>query len=838
MSGVPGEDGLVLDELGRERLTEGRQLLAALLGEHDRMQQNIRKGPLPGDIDREALEVYDEWEPADHFSSFSIEQLRCLLFAVAERLTNESGYFSDAEYVLHQLSERDLDLAAGDVRLLAAVSEPGDGTQNYVSFRLVVDLVEKLLRDGAVGASALAEDVADQVLAWTVMVHHDPDSARYYRSPVADVRDKAVELAGRPPVPLAEGVVGRDDGYGLAVIERLGLVEDWPAEVAALLAHCAKARSARPSAGWQKVCRRRLDAVPDVSALLRGLLDLVVTAEPVTFMCHSSRRAVLIGYNERLVRGLVWAAGVLDPDWLPEVLRAVAVRCLRLCRGHVYAHTPTPVPGEKIPYACFRALGMSGSDASLRALVRIGRATSNRRVLQELEKTLAEASTPQGMSAASLLDRLTPDHDLDAAGQLGLGSGWVIRLDDREGAVLTGPPGQQPPGQAADLLAEVKATVAIVRQRLEDHFTERREWHCDDFTEHQLQNPVNSWFATRLAWTFTPPGGPAISGFPDPDGHVIHTPVGPCPVPPGCLVRLLHPLLAAPGELGQLRQLAVRRGIIQPVRQLWRETYRLTGTERQDGLASDRYAGHILRFQQAYGLGRRRGWAGGFLSGAWDGGDSATARKAYPVAGLRASWAIAEQGGLSGDVAVDLCLTGLVSFFPLEDKAGVPVPLADLPPEVFSEAMRDLDLIVSVTTVANDPLWLEQHRGHSGLERYWEAVTRDGLDQLRAHRHEMLTALGATPGDRFELTSADLIVKGSLATYRIDLATANVRLDRTGRWLSFDTRLTTGNTGQYQIPGLPALDDDEILHRILIRAAILADDDQLASRDLLKQIRG
>ncbi len=115
-----------------------------------------------------------------------------------------------------------------------------------MSFGLVVDLVETLLRDGTVGASALAEDVADQVLAWTVMVHHDPDSARYYRSPVADVRDKALELAGRPPVPVMEGVVGRDDGYGLAVIERLGLVEDWPAGAAALLAHCVKARSARP----------------------------------------------------------------------------------------------------------------------------------------------------------------------------------------------------------------------------------------------------------------------------------------------------------------------------------------------------------------------------------------------------------------------------------------------------------------------------------------------------------------------------------------------------------------------------------------------------------------
>jgi hypothetical protein len=33
---------------------------------------------------------------------------------------------------------------------------------------------------------------------------------------------------------------------------------------------------------------------------------------------------------------------------------------------------------------------------------------------------------------------------------------------------------------------------------------------------------------------------------------------------------------------------------------------------------------------------------------------------------------------------------------------------------------------------------------------------------------------------------------------------------------------------------LPATDDDEILHRILIRAAVLADGEQLASRKLRK----
>ena len=228
------------------------------------------------------------------------------------------------------------------------------------------------------------------------MENNDPDTARYYRPWIAEIRDKALELAGRAPAPSAEGVVGRDDGYGLAVIGWLGVAADWPAGVAALLAHCAKARSGRPSGGWEKVCRQRLDAVQDASALLRGLLDLVVTTEPVTFIGGSWRRDVLIGYNEWLVRGLVWAAGVLDPDWLPEVLAAVAERCVRLCLGHKYPRTP--VPGMRIPNACFRVLGRSGSEASLRALVKIRGATTGRRGLQELEKALSEASAGQGIS--------------------------------------------------------------------------------------------------------------------------------------------------------------------------------------------------------------------------------------------------------------------------------------------------------------------------------------------------------------------------------------------------------------------------------------------------------
>ena len=90
MSGAAGEDGLMLDELSRERLAEGHQLLAAMLGEHDSMRQGIRKGPFPlGEVDPIALRAYEKWDPADQFSCLTVEQLRCLLFAAAERLTNE-----------------------------------------------------------------------------------------------------------------------------------------------------------------------------------------------------------------------------------------------------------------------------------------------------------------------------------------------------------------------------------------------------------------------------------------------------------------------------------------------------------------------------------------------------------------------------------------------------------------------------------------------------------------------------------------------------------------------------------------------------------------------------
>lgn len=447
------------------------------------------------------------------------------------------------------------------------------------------------------------------------------------------------------------------------------------------------------------------------------------------------------------------------------------------------------------------------------------------------------------MSPASLLDRLTPDHGLDQDGQLRVSTNagaWTIRLDDLHGAVTDGPPDTEAPSEVAEAVAEIKATVATVRDRLEALFADRRQWYLDDFAEDYVRHPLTGWLARRLVWTFTQPDGQVVRGFPGPAGDTVLTAQGTGPAPAGSLVQLTHPVLLNPPQLGELRKLCQDQRVRQPIRQLWRETYKLTDAERDTGLSTARYAGHVLRFNECYGLARRRGWTGGFLSGAWDGGPDAVARRDYPATGLRGSWAIAELDQHNTEIPVDLCITENASFSPLHDTVPAPIPLADVPPEVFSEAMRDLDLVVSVSTIANDPAWLEHHHGRPVLDQYWDRIAHGGLDQLRVHRRAILAPYcdGLAASNRYNLTDTDLVVKGSLASYRIDLATANVRTEPAGKWLSFDTKITPGQAYDHHILGLPAIDDDEILHRILVRAAILADDEHLASRKLLKQIRG
>lgn len=62
-------------------------------------------------------------------------------------------------------------------------------------------------------------------------------------------------------------------------------------------------------------------------------------------------------------------------------------------------------------------------------------------------------------------------------------------------------------------------------------------------------------------------------------------------------------------------------------------------------------------------------------------------------------------------------------------------------------------------------------------------------------------------------------------------------MEPSGKWLSFDTKQAAPASTTDLFPWIPVADDHDILRRITLRATILANDEQLASRQLLRQIR-
>src|SRR5262249_12737327 len=163
-----------------------------------------------------------------------------------------------------------------------------------------------------------------------------------------------------------------------------------------------------------------------------------------------------------------------------------------------------------------------------------------------------------------------------------------------------------------------------------------------------------------------------------------------------------HPISASADEVARWRRFLLEREIVQPFKQAHREVYLLAPAEVETRTYSNRFAAHFLHYPQTYALLKERGWGGNAL-GPWDDGDQSIVFRDFGSYGIRVEFFLERIDTEQWGAVAELASTDQVRFRPIRGHEYL--PLLEVPPIVFSEAMRDVDLLVGVSSIAADPEW-------------------------------------------------------------------------------------------------------------------------------------
>jgi hypothetical protein len=237
---------------------------------------------------------------------------------------------------------------------------------------------------------------------------------------------------------------------------------------------------------------------------------------------------------------------------------------------------------------------------------------------------------------------------------------------------------------------------------------------------------------------------------------------------------------------------------VQPFKQVFRELYVLTDQERKDGTVSHRYAGQQVNPTQAQTLFGSRGW-----------GTREGIEKTFHQHGLTAEVSF-RCGGFTPLEVEGWTLEG-VSI----RKRGEwdRVPLKDVEPRVFSEVMRDLDLVVSVA-----------HRG--GVDPEASAST---VEMRAALLRETFILLKI---DNFTFKANHVLIDGQLANYTIHLGSGTVHRQPGGHLCIVPVHAQ--HRGRLF---LPFADDDPRTAEVISKSLMLARDHEILDPTILDQIR-
>ena len=597
----------------------------------------------------------------------------------------------------------------------------------------------------------------------------------------------------------------------------------------ALLVFAASAGDkSKPAKKWLKEAEPLIAAIgrPTVAGQLKTWLSATVPDPHETDLSLD------------VLKGMIFAATVLDhEDLAPEIGRFAEV-CFK----------KVPQIGArsvKLGNACIAALsGMTGSDTAVAELVRLKARIKYSSVRDLVARRLGELADKAGVSVADLEESGLPDFGFgpDGIQLIELGDATANITLGESGVKLTwtgvdGKPRKAPPASVkrdfADELKAVKQKIkdidiahGVQTSRLEASWVEGRAWPVETWRSRYLDHHLRRHISDLLIWRIEKSEGSidVMAG----EGGLVDLKGQHVELPTDATIRLWHPLDAGPEDVLAWRRRIMDAGITQPIKQAHREIYVLTDAERSTEIYSNRFAAHILRQHQFRALCQARGWRYE-LQGYWDSFN--LPQRDVSERDMRVGFHVEfVDNQETSDHYIPLHIaTDQVRFY----KCNVQIRLEEVPAIVFSELMRDVDLFVAVTSVANDPDWTDG--GPEGrFGGYWQDHAFGDLSQTAQTRRALLAEIvpKLAIADRLRVDGNFLEVQGERHCYRIHIGSSNIQIMPDNRYLCI-VRGASGKAGaNVKLP----FTGDSHMSVILSKAFMLASDHKITDKTILSQL--
>ena len=557
--------------------------------------------------------------------------------------------------------------------------------------------------------------------------------------------------------------------------------------------------------------------------------------------------------NADVLKGLVWLCAQKEDKEIARALTALALS----------AYRKVPMVGPRCPRvgnACVWALGAMPGDEGVGQLALLKVKVKTGPAQKGIEKALDTAAKRICLPRDEIEEMAVPTYGLQEVGkgheqlagftaELSVTGTTTVELRwfKPDGKRQSSVP-QAVREQHAEELKELNQAVKDIRKmlpaqaaRIDNLYLEQKKWPLPTWRERYLDHPLVGTLARRLIWKFTN-GDRIASGawldgqLVDADGLALDW------LTDGTEVELWHPLFETSADVMRWRELLAEHEVQQPFKQAHREVYLLTDAESTTRVYSNRFAAHVIKQHQFHALCGARGWKNKLRLMVDD--TFPPAIRELPAWNLRSEFWV---DGIGEDYGTDTTEAGTylylstdqVRFYEIDDSRipnREPLELSLVPPLVFSEIMRDVDLFVGVASVANDPTWFDGGPD-ARYEAYWSSFSFGDLSETAKTRRQVLERLipRLKIADRCRLADKFLTVRGDIRTYKIHLGSSNILMEPNDQYLCIVPgrgAASGGVTGKVFLP----FEGDNILSIILSKAFLLAEDWKITDPTILRQI--